>query len=320
MRDLRALAAGCGLRGRRVLITGGAGFIGSRLAAILAERNQVTVLDDLSNGPRSNLPEGVSHIDGDIRNTETISAVTKGVDVIFHEAALVDISQSISHPTVSHAVNTTATLELLEQARKVDARVVFASSAAIYGDPPSVPVAETAPKRPFSPYGIQKLAADHYLRTYDRLYGLPTVSLRYFNVYGRQRTRSEYSGVIQSFLKQARRGEPLTIYGDGTQTRDFVHVDDVVAANLLAATTDETGEAYNIGSGTAVSINELAALVREVTETSGGCVHESARDGDIDRSEADIRKARECLEYEPAVPLRDGLSSLLLQGEYPFTE
>lgn len=190
------------------------------------------------------------------------------------------------------------------------------SSAAIYGDPPSVPIDETAPKHPLSPYGIQKLAADHYLRVYNELYDLPTVSLRYFNIYGHQRNRSQYSGVIQMFLDQARKGEPLTVHGDGTQTRDFVHIDDIVAANLLAATTDETGEAYNVRSGTAVSINELVALIREVTGTEHNCVHEPGRDEEIEHSEANVRKAQRRLGYEPTVSLPAGLSSLLSERDH----
>jgi UDP-glucose 4-epimerase len=180
----------------------------------------------------------------------------------------------------------------------------------VYGDPEAVPVGETAPLEPASPYGLNKLALDHYLRLYHELYGLPTVALRYFNVYGPRSAGGPYAGVISVFLDQARGGRDITVDGDGTQTRDFVHVDDVVRANLLAATTDAVGEAYNVGRGEATTIRELAERVREVVGSDSTIVHTDPRPGDIDHSTADLSRARSGLGYEPSVPLEEGLRSL----------
>ncbi len=299
------------LRGRTVLVTGGAGFIGSHLAERLLVDNEVRILDDLSSGSRENVPDGAVFTEGDLRETERLREVTEGVDVIFHEAALVSVQESITAPQHSHEINVSATLSLLERAREIDARVVLASSAAVYGDPRRTPIAECHPKEPLSPYGLEKLMIGQYARIYYELYDLETVVLRYFNVYGPRQGSGEYSGVVTVFLDQARRGEPLTVHGDGTQTRDFVHVDDVVQANLLAATTDEVGKAYNVGTGASVSVAELARTVREVTGTDSEVVHTDARAGDISESEADIGKARTSLGYEPTVAFEEGLRTLL---------
>jgi UDP-glucose 4-epimerase len=232
------------------------------------------------------------------------------VEFVFHHAAMVSVEESIQKPRACQAINASGTLGLLDHARMEDARVIVPSSAAIYGSPDEVPIPETAPKRPTSPYGITKLAADFHARRYADLYDLPTVVLRYFNVYGPRQGRGAYSGVINIFLEQAQSGDPITVEGDGTQTRDFVHVDDVVQANLRAAQTDHVGEAFNIGTGHALSIRELAETVREVTGADADVVHEDARTGDIEASRAAIEKARHRLGYEPAVSLRDGLASV----------
>ena len=299
------------LRDATILVTGGAGFIGSHLADALVDANDVRVLDDLSNGTRSHVPDDATLVEGDIRDESVLRNAMSGVDVVFHEAAMVSVPESIEQPRACQELNAGATLDVLENARQEDARVVLASSVAIYGSPGSLPIEETDPKEPLSPYGVDKLATDHYARLYHDLYDLDTVALRYFNVYGPRQSGGEYSGVINTFLEQANTGHSLTVHGDGKQTRDFVHVDDVVRANLAAATTDEVGRAYNVGTGESVSIRELAELVQDVTDSTRDIVHTESRPGDIQRSRADISRARAELGFEPRIPLRNGLESLV---------
>ena len=294
--------------GETVLITGGAGFVGSHLAEALVEDNEVRVLDDFSGGARKNIREGADLVAGDVCDRETVAEAMDGVSLVFHEAALVSVEKSVEDPPASNRVNAAATVDLLEAAREQDARVVLASSAAIYGHPDSVPVSEDDSKDPTSPYGIDKLSLDHYARRYHDLYGLETVPLRYFNVYG-PRQNPEYSAVVNVFFQQAADG-PLTIEGDGEQTRDFVHVRDVVRANLLAATTDRVGEPFNVATGQSVTIRELAETVLEVTDSESEITHVDPRPGDIQHSEADISTAREALGYEPTVSLEEGLREL----------
>lgn len=294
-----------------VLVTGGAGFIGSHLVDALVADHDVTVLDDFSSGSRGNVHPAATVVEGDIREGRRLDRATRDVDVIFHEAASVSVDRSIEDPEGSHAINVDATLSMLEAARREDARVVLASSAAIYGEPDRIPIDETEPTAPASPYGIEKLSVDHYARVYDDLYDLPTVALRYFNVYGPRQTASDYSGVISVFLEQARAGRSITVHGDGSQTRDFVHVDDVVQANLLAMETDHVGEAYNVGTGRETSIENLAETVREVADSDSEITHVEGRPSDIERSRADVEKARSMLDYEPTTALEDGLETLV---------
>lgn len=298
------------LTGRTVLVTGGAGFVGSHLAEALVGDNEVRVLDDCSTGAREHVPDRATFLEGDVRDRETLASAMADVDVVFHEAAMVSVPASVERPLECHATNGTASVELLDLARAEDARVVFASSAAVYGRPASVPVAEDDPARPTSPYGVEKLAADHYVRIFAERYGLPTVALRYFNVYG-PRQRGPYSGVLTTFLNQALSGDAITVEGDGDQTRDFVHVEDIVRANLLAARTDATGRAFNVGTGTSVAIEELAHAVRDVTGAGVPITHVDPRPGDVGRSRADLSRARADLGYEPAVGLHDGLADLV---------
>jgi UDP-glucose 4-epimerase len=302
---------GIGPTGRTVLVTGGAGFIGSHLVEALRADNDVRVLDDLSSGRRHRVPDGVELVEGDLRDGDALDGAIEGVDLIYHEAAIVSVEQSVADPPTSQAVNATATLELLERARERDARVVLASSAAIYGHPESVPVGEDHRLEPTSPYGLQKVSLDAYARLYHDLYGLETVPLRYFNVYGPRQTGGDYSGVISVFLRQAREGGPITVNGDGEQTRDFVHVDDVVRANLLAGTTDAVGRAYNVGTGESVTVRRLAELIRDAVGSDAEIVHRDPRPGDIERSRADVSRARRELGFEPQVGLAQGLSTLV---------
>ncbi|MFD1515788.1 NAD-dependent epimerase/dehydratase family protein [Halomarina rubra] len=299
------------IAGKRVLVTGGAGFIGSHLVDALAETNDVRVLDDLSTGRRGNLPSTATLIRGDLCDPRALDEAMDGVDVVFHEAANASVTRSVDDPVGSHRVNTAGTLGLFERAREEDARVVVASSTAIYGDPTTIPVTEAEPTTPVSPYGVEKLTGDHYARLYHDLYGLETVALRYFNVYGPRQAGGEYSGVITTFLEQACAGQDITVEGDGSQVRDFVHVEDVVQANLLAATTDRVGEAYNVGTGRSVSILDLAELIRDLSGSRSDIVHVGARAGDVQASRADITKARDHLSFEPTVSLREGLGGLV---------
>lgn len=293
-----------------VLVTGGAGFIGSHLVDALVPDNTVRVVDDLSSGNRENVHREAQFVEGDLRERSTVEAVLDGVDVVFHQAGLVSVETSVENPTESHAINAGATVTLLDAARQVDARVITASSAAIYGAPSSVPVRESEPLTPRSPYAIDKLTVDQYTRRFADLYGLETVALRYFNVYGPGQGAASYSGVISTFLDQAATGRPMTVHGDGSQTRDFVHVSDVVQANLLAATSDCAGTAYNVGTGQEITI---AALAETVSSLAGGIeiTHVEGRPGDVPRSRADITRAREELGFEPTVDLREGLAGLM---------
>lgn len=301
------------LRGKTVLVTGGAGFIGSRLAQTLASDNEVRILDDLSGGDVRNVPDEATLVEDDIRGSALSEAMTD-VDVVFHEAAIVDPQYSVAEPFTTNEINCNGTLAVLEQARIHDARVVVASSAAIYGRPETIPISEDHRLRPLSPYGLQKLAADKYAALYHELYELETVSLRYFNVYGPNQTSNKYSGVIREFFRRASRDEPLVVYGDGTQTRDFVHVDDVVAANIRSATTEHIGEAYNVGTGDSVSIHRLAEQILEITDSDSPLRYGDSRPGDIPHSVADITKAQERLGFEPSVTLDAGLRRLVAES------
>ncbi len=307
----RRQTAAAALADTTVLVTGGAGFIGSHIADALANISDVRVLDDFSAGRRENVPEGATVVEGDVRDASTVDNAMAGVDVVFHEAGLVSVPESVERPIASHDANVAATLNVLEAARREDARVVTASSVGIYGNPVDVPIHESEPKQPTSPYGVDKLAIDHYTRLYHDLYDLDTVALRYFNVYGPRQSAGEYSGVISTFLEQAQSGQPLTVDGDGEQTRDFVHVSDVVRANLAAATTDHVGRAYNVGTGDSITVRELADIVRDVTGSSSTVTHTEARAGDIEHSEADVTRAQRQLGFEARVALGEGLRDLV---------
>lgn len=299
------------ISGQRILVTGGAGFIGSHLVDALHPSNDVRVLDDFTTGRQEYLPDDITLIDESIRDKAAVAEAMSGVDLVYHQAAVVSVRRSVEAPLESHAINVDGTLSLLEQARKEDARVVLASSAAIYGHPDSIPVAEDDPKEPTSPYGLEKLTADRYASLYYDLYDLPTVTVRPFNAYGPRQIAGPYSGVIRIFIDQAQSGGPITINGDGTQTRDFVHISDLIQAYLRAGTTDALGEAFNIGTGEQTSIQSLAETILEVTGSDAEIVHEEPRPGDIQHSCADIEKATTVLNYEPRMGLTEGLETLI---------
>ncbi|WP_227133072.1 NAD-dependent epimerase/dehydratase family protein [Halorubellus salinus] len=295
------------LRGARILVTGGAGFIGSHLVDLLAPHADVHVLDDCSTGTESSVHDDATLTVGTITDRALVDELTETVDYVFHLAAIPSVPATLDAPTETLDVNATATAYLLERAAERDARLVFASSAAVYGRPSQLPIPETEPTTPRSPYGISKLAADQYVRGYADWYDCDAVALRFFNVYG----PGQRDGVVPSFVARARAGEPLVVHGDGSQTRDFVHVSDVVRALVAAATTPATGQAFNVGTGTTTSVLELATLVSELAPETVPVVHDDSRPADIQESCADTTTARDELGFEAAVSLTDGLASLV---------
>jgi len=305
----------------RALVTGGAGFIGSHLVErLLGLGHEVRVVDDFSTGKRENVAPFVKEggklevVEADIRNGWKMRELADGCEVIFHEAAIVSVPYSVEHPQETHDVNLQGTLNVLEAARHAKTRrLVFASSAAVYGDAPGLPKHEGMLPTPIAPYGLEKLTSEHYLSIFARLYGVETVSLRYFNVFGpRQDPTSAYSGVISIFADRARRGEPVTIFGDGTAYRDFVYVDDVVEANILAARAPGvSGRAFNVGRGERTTLHDLVKMIGRVFGRDLEVKHAPVRAGDIAESLADISLARKDLGYAPKVPVEEGLRRLL---------
>ncbi len=300
----------------RYLVTGGAGFIGSHLCRRLAaEGNAVRVLDDLSTGKRANLAGiEVDFIEGDLRDPRLLETALRGVDFVLHQAAIASVALSVSQPLLEQEVNLVGTLRLLEAARRAGVRrVVFAGSAAAYGNSPASPKREEMRPEPASPYGISKVAGEYYCRIYSEVFGLETVCLRYFNVFGpRQDPASPYSGVISLFARRLLLGQAPTIFGDGEQSRDFTYVDDVVEANLRACRAGRArGEIYNIGCGRSTTIRELARRLNRVLGTSIEPRFAPARPGDVRVSLADISRAGAELGYRPAVQLEEGLARTL---------
>lgn len=295
-----------------IVVTGGAGFIGSHLVSSLAPRaSSISVIDDLSTGVRTRLDESIRFHEVDIRDTDLVAERTEQAAMIIHLAADIDVSGSIRDPWTSHSVNVNGSLSVMNQARKNETPMIIASSAAVYGSPTTFPIDESHPTRPESPYGVGKLTVDHYARVYHDLYGLDISALRYFNVYGPVTPLTDESDVVNRFVSQAMNDEPITIHGEGDQTRDFVHVDDVVDATISAIHRAHSGTVYNIGSGTETTIRELAELICAVTDSRSDIVHERARAGDIDRSVADISRAAKHLDFEPSIGLREGIESLV---------
>lgn len=304
----------------KILVTGGAGFIGSHLVdRLLSEEFEVAVLDDFSSGRMQNISHHKNArefhvVHGDVRDAELVKNAVKDVDAVFHEAALVDVALSVKEPFLFNDVNVVGTLNLLRvSADSGVRRFVFASSAAVYGDSRPAKKREDMLPRPISPYGVTKLAAENYVRVFSELYGLETVILRRFNVYGpRQVAGSSYSGVITAFLSRLLNGQAPIIHGDGKQTRDFVNVDDVVSANMLALKSKNAGgEVFNIASGRAITIIELAKILQRITERE--ClkpVFAEPRAGDIKHCLADISKAERILGFCPKIKISDGLQKL----------
>ena len=304
----------------RALVTGGAGFIGSQIAQRLIETgHEVVVLDNFFTGKRENLQgfaKDVRLVEGDVRDLAAVSACAAGCEVIFHEAAIVSVPFSVERPQESHDVNIQGTLNVLQAARQTGTRrVVFASSAAIYGEEPTLPKSEAMRPEPMSPYGVEKITGEHYLATWSKLFGVETVALRYFNVFGpRQDPKSPYSGVISIFVDRILAGRPLTFFGDGSQSRDFVYVANVVDANILAATRPSegvSGRAFNVACGKRTTLLELASLIERAAGRTVERSFAEPRAGDIKDSVATIERARADLGYAPAVDVEEGLRRLV---------
>jgi nucleoside-diphosphate-sugar epimerase len=295
------------------LVTGGAGFIGSHLAEALVGRGErVRVVDNLSTGKRRNLEHlpSVEFLEGDLADPDVARRAMTGVEYVLHQAAIPSVPRSVQDPVTSNRANIDATLNVLVAARDVGVRrVVYAGSSSAYGDTPTLPKVETMPTAPLSPYALQKLVGEQYGQLFTRLYGLETVTIRYFNVFGpRQDPSSPYSGVISLFISALCDGRRPTIHGDGGQTRDFTYVANVVDGVLRACTADEaSGEVFNVATGGRISLNHLFRTVRDLVGASGEPEYGPPRAGDVRDSQADITKARRVLGYEPIVPFEQGL-------------
>lgn len=297
------------------LVTGAAGFIGRWIAAaLLSQGHSVRGLDNFSTGNRANLVglEGMEFIEGDIRDVELMRKVCAGVDVVFHEAALASVPRSVENPVDSNDVNVTGTLNVLVAARDAGVRrVLFAGSSSVYGNSPTLPKHEQMTPRPISPYAVSKLAGEAYLQSFWQVYGLETVVIRYFNVFGpNQDPSSMYSGVLAKFTSKMLAGEDVTIFGDGEQSRDFTFIDNVVRGNLLAAAADAkkvAGGVFNVATHSRITLNETAAVLRDLTGFKGEINYGPERSGDVKHSFAEISLAREAFGYEPIVDFREGL-------------
>ena len=297
----------------KIIVTGGAGFIGSHLAEELVKKGyHVLILDDLSTGKKENIEpllkgDSVELIEGSVTNLPLLQGLFRGIDYVFHLAAISSVPLSIENPQASHEVNATGTLNVLLAARDNNVgKVIYASSAAIYGDTSVKRVAEDMPPNPQSPYAAAKLTGEHYCQAFRHVYGLPTICPRYFNVYGpRHDPNSQYAAVIPTFIQTVAGGKPPVIFGDGEQTRDFVFVQDIVRATIMAAESKVTGT-FNIASGKATSVNELASLIIRLMGGSLQPVYRKPRQGDIERSLADISHAA-TFGYQPQYRLEDGL-------------
>jgi UDP-glucose 4-epimerase len=302
------------LASERYLITGGAGFIGSHIVQALLEQGAaVRVLDNFSTGHRENLALFLDHIElfeGDLRDPEAIHRAVDGVTYVLHQAALPSVSRSVSDPLTTHNCNITGTLNLLLACRDAGVRrLVYASSSSVFGDSAELPKRETMLEKPKSPYAVSKLAGEQYCRAFQQVYGIETVCLRYFNVFGpRQDPNSPYAAVIPKFITRMLRDEPPIIYGDGLQSRDFTYVANNVRANILAATVPAAaGQVFNIACGWRYTLIDLVDALNGILDTSLKPSHSEPRLGDVRHSQADIQAARAGLGYQPEIDFRDGL-------------
>lgn len=302
----------------RSLVTGGAGFIGSHIVEALVERgDQVRVFDNLSTGYQKNLvhvADRIEFIAADLRDETALREAVAGVDVIFHLAAMVSVPESMANPAEAELINSLGTLNLLQEAKQADVRrLVLSSTCAVYGDEPTLPKIETMQPHPKSPYAISKLAAEYYCQLFNNSFKLETVVLRYFNVFGpRQDPSSAYSGVISIFVDKMSQQNLPFIYGDGQQSRDFVFVEDVVRANLLAAQIPEAvGKTFNIGTGRQITINYLFETLAQIFNVKTSPIYKPTRSGDIRHSYAEADFAKALLGWSPQVQFEDGLRQLI---------
>jgi nucleoside-diphosphate-sugar epimerase len=298
----------------KALVTGGGGFIGSHLVErLLRDGYPVRVLDNFATGHRETLlaiDGEVELIEGDVQSYERAHNAVRGCEVVFHLAALPSVPRSVQDPLTSTASNVTGTLNVLLAARDEDVRrVVFASSSSVYGPQREYPQREDAAARPISPYGVSKLAAEGYCRAFTQVYGLETVAVRYFNVFGpRQDPLSQYAAVIPKFITAALNDERPVVFGDGEQSRDFTFIDNTVEGTVLASTAEGVaGETFNVACGEAITLNQLLEHIREISGKPVEAIYEERRAGDLERSQADISRAREALGYDPAIDVRAGL-------------
>lgn len=309
---------------KRVLVTGGAGFIGSNLCQELARRGgHILIVDDLSTGKEENIEaligEEVSFVQGSVVDLPLLQELFHEIDIVFHLAAISDVPRSLQNPIATHQVNIAGTLNVLLAARDNKVRkVIYASSSSVYGDTPTLPKTEDMLPNPQSPYAATKLAGEYYCQVFGQVYDLSTVCLRYFNVYGpRQDSNPQYATVIPMFITGFLKDKPPTIFGDGEQTRDLTFVEDVVAANILAAESDVSG-IFNVGTGEGITINELSQLIRTVIDKDIEPIHHEPRPGDVKHSLADITKAKEKLGWEPKIDLKEGLRRCVDWYETPL--
>ena len=303
---------------KRALVTGGSGFIGSHLVeGLLKNGYAVRVLDNFATSRRENLAKVLNDIDiieGDVRNLTTVRNAARNVDVIFHEAALPSVERSVRNPLESNDVNIAGTLNVLVAARDANVRrVVYAASSAAYGNQPSLPKEETMTPDPLSPYAIGKLAGEQYLKVFQSLYGLSTISLRYFNIFGpRQDPTTQYAGVIAKFATCALEGKPFPVFGDGEQSRDFTYVENAVQANLLAADAElKDSPVVNIAFGQRTTLNQIIEMLNELTGQNLRTEYAPERSGDVRHSHASIERARKILGYAPSVDVLEGLRRTL---------
>jgi len=299
----------------KYIVTGGAGFIGSHIAETLAGKNEVIIIDDLSSGKMQNLNDfknSIHFVPGSITNLPRMKEICSEADGIFHEAAIASVPRSIKNPLATNEANVTGTLNVLVAAKECGVqKVVFASSSSVYGDTPTLPKHEDMEPQPLSPYAVSKLAGEHYLKVFAKLYGMKTVALRYFNVFGpRQDPQSDYAAVIPKFITRTLNHQSPVIFGDGSQTRDFTFVKDVVQANIKAMESNAEG-VFNVAYNQRIDLNMLAHLIMEITDITVPITYESPREGDIRDSLADITRAKSGFNFKPEYTVKTGLKETI---------